>query len=312
MGSMMNAQQKKEIRKLFGDEAKFDEVLAPYTTFQVGGPADVFIVVKDIDRAGKVLAYAKKNDIPLFILGGGSNILVSDKGYRGIVLKNELSSIEIKGISVHCQSGLPLKDLLEFARDNSLSNLEFMSGIYGTVGGAVFGNAGAYGNSIGDFIQYVEVLDSDGKLLKYDPGDLVFSYRKLEIPSLPKKETALICGCEIKFKKGDSTAIAGRMDEIIRERDGKMPQPVPSAGCFFKNVECSGRNGKISAGMLLDQVISGSQEKVGVHPKHANILMNKAGASAGEILSYAEKLKDEVRNKHGIELEFEVKLVGEF
>jgi UDP-N-acetylmuramate dehydrogenase len=298
-----------------GSNIEFDRNLAPFTTFSTGGPADIFVKARNITDVQKTLILVKKHSLPIFILGGGSNILIGDKGFRGVVLKNEIESIEKDGDFIKVGSGLALKSLLNYCIKESLTGIEFMAGIYGTLGGAIAGNAGAYGREIGKFVDSIDIIDLDGGQQELKQGDLLFSYRKFRIKSFDEKATYFIASCRLKLKTGDLAAITSKIDEILRLRDSKMLDPLPSAGCFFKNIEKEGSpHGKLAAGKILDEIGAKNMgnERVGVHDLHANIIMNKHGANSKEILEFAKKLQKLAFEKCGVRLETEVKLVGEF
>lgn len=295
------------------NSVRFNEPMSGHTTFNIGGPADAFLSAKNEETVIQVLRLARKSEIPVFILGGGSNILVGDKGIRGLVVKNEIDDLACIKDRIHAGSGVTVSELLDFSVENGLTGLEFMSGIYGTLGGAVFGNAGAYGNSIGERVDYLKIIDDTGEIIEFEKKDLDFSYRKLKIGKIGSARCFFISLVELSMKKKSAKKIESDILKINLERNEKMPSPLPSAGCFFKNVETDTKE-KISSGKLLEEIGAKGlgNERVGVHPKHANIIMNKGGALASDVLSFAEMLKKKVFDKHGISLEYEVRLVGEF
>ena len=312
----MNSKIREKIKNLLGANVRFEEPLAGYTTFKTGGPADIFAIAKTKEDVINILSLGKELSIPLFILGGGSNILMSDKGFRGMVAKNELISIRREGNGIYAETGTGINDLLDFCAKESLAGLEFMSGIYGTLGGAVAGNAGAYGHAIGEFVESLTVINGGGRILELSRDSLDFSYRSMKIKDGHQKtDTNFITGCGLKLATGDSAKIKENMQKILNERNGKMPDPIPSAGCFFRNIETEEScNGKLAAGKLLEEIGAKmmGNKKVGVHERHSNIIMNLGNAKSSDILSFAKKLEKKVLEKKGIKLEFEVKLVGEF
>jgi UDP-N-acetylmuramate dehydrogenase len=276
------------------------EILAPYTTFKIGGSADLFFRAKKIEELVSAVLKASELKIPYFILGGGSNILISDEGFKGLVIRNECRKVNVVENKIVCQSGAWLDDLVSVAGDNSLAGLEFCAGIPGTVGGAVYGNAGAYGKWIGEFLKEAVILTADGKTEIVDQDYFGFDYRYSHL----KKKKDILLSAEFELKKGDNKKIKKEVQRILAERKRKLPEKESSAGCFFKNIKSK----NLSAGSLLDEVGAKhlSVGEAAVFSKHANIIINRGNAKAKDVKKLARILRDRVKDKFGIDLQEEV------
>ncbi|MFH0779787.1 MAG: UDP-N-acetylmuramate dehydrogenase [Parcubacteria group bacterium] len=326
-----------------------NEPLKNHTTFKIGGPARFFVRVNNKQDLLKSLKAAHELHLPFLLLGGGSNVLINDKGFDGLVIKLEEGEIEIKNNILKCFAGSNLSKTIREALKNNLSGLEFAANIPGTVGGAVWGNAGAYGKGVGDFVSEVEVVklnpeSNDFINLKiFSKEDCEFEYRS----SIFKKNSDLIIA-EIKFELIVNEKAAELFDAINKEwqeRLAKQPLDLPSAGCAFKNItlkeDCFPRicgvamtserklaaknsalgaagdlaqfaiHGKIPVGRLIESVgLKG--KKIGgavISDKHANFIVNIDNASAADVVGLIELAKKEVKNKFGVELEQEIKII---
>lgn len=301
-----------EISAAFLEKLEKDKPLAPFTTFKTGGSAKYFIAVKSVDELSGVIKGALQNSLDFIIIGGGSNLLISDNGYDGLIIK-----IDIKGLSLeddtHIRSGSGelLMDLVNFATKNSLSGLEFASGIYGFVGGAICGNAGAYGGEIKDILEEITLVDKNGEIKKVTVDYCKFSYRN----SYLKESGEIVTEALFRLTNGDKKAIEERVNEIVEIRSGKHPVSGMSAGSFFKNIpDASQPYGKLPAGKLLEEVgvkglkVGGAQ----VYEKHANMIVNTGNATSKDIRELADIMKRKVFEKFNIELEEEVVSIGEF
>lgn len=302
--------QKEKLKRLFNGKLIEKEPLAAHTTFGIGGPADFFYVAETPEELVRAVQVAKEEKIPYFFLGGGSNLLVSDKGFRGLVIKNQCLKYEVNGDTLTSQSGVLLDALCQVTLENGLTGFEFLVGIKGTVGGAVYGNAGAFGHGIGDILKSGVVLTEDGEVKVVDNKFFDFKYRW----SALKINAAKLLSCTLQLKKGDKEKIKSQMDEYLTIRAQRHPHKEGSAGCFFKNIKPTSNEGKvIPAGYLLEQV--GAKEMrigdAGVFSGHANIFVNLGQARAQDVKKMAEILKDKVKEKFGIQLEEEVIFLGE-
>lgn len=276
--------------------------LAPYTSFRIGGPADFFVETRNSDELVEAVFWAKEKKIKYFILGGGSNILFSDDGYKGLVIKIASKQIKLIKNLIIADTGANLSQLVKFALDNNLAGLEWASGIYGTLGGAIFGNAGASGKCIADIVEEAEIFD--GKKIKVLKNkELNFKYRASGI-----KKGDIIISAKLKLKKGDRQKSKKLVKKYLKERGEKQPKGF-CAGSIFKNPKSKKY---ISAGWLIEQCgLKGL--KIGqtqISEKHANFIVNLGGAKAGDVLGLIEKVRKEVEGKFGVKLREELKIIG--
>lgn len=308
--------------------------LAPYTTFEIGGPARFFCEAKTKKEIIKAIQWAKNKKVRYFILAGGSNVLVADNGFDGLVIKLQVSSYRLRDRIIIAEAGLNLAKLVQLALENSLTGLEWAIGIPGTLGGAIRGNAGAMGHSISEIIKKVEVLIDDKqnqklKVKKFSNRECKFGYRDSIFKS---RSNLIILGAELQLKKGNKEEIRKRMAEYLKKREGQPKEP--SAGCIFKNVEIARQpeiqfqednkefvkirrelvpihDGKIAAGWLIEQCdLKG--KKIGrakISEKHANFIVNLGGAKAEDVFILISLIKQKVRNKFNIQLEEEIEFV---
>jgi len=294
-----------------GNQLEFDKHLAQMTSFKTGGNATYFISVNSEDEMVRIIRETQNLKVPFFLIGGGSNLLISDDGYDGLIIKVIIMNMELKNTtSISCGAGVDLMDLVNFATDNSLTGLEFAAGIWGTVGGAIFGNAGAYGGEIGDTITEVTLVDLEGNLRTVDKEYCQFQYRDSHL----KKTKEIITSAQLKLIEGDKEAIKSKVDDIIASRNAKHPDEN-TCGCFFKNIpDTREKYGKLPAGKLLEEIGAKNMSVGGakIFDKHANMIINTGNASSSEISELAELLKQKVFDKFGIELEEEVTRLGKF
>ncbi len=314
-----------------GSKIFYDKKMADYTTFKIGGSADAFLEVYTSGAMIAAINEARANEIPYFMLGGGSNLLVGDGGVPGIVIKNRIKKIELiekdsehagtierAGISmtpgrdvfVSFGSGIKLSEIIEFACENGFSGAEFLAGIPGTLGGAIFGNAGAYGKSVGDILLLAEIMTPEGKIRMAGSDYFDFSYRKSKL----KTTADVVVSAIIKFTAGDKLIVRDRVEKIIAERHGKHPpETMGSAGSYFKNVSpMDPAHRRIAAGYFLEQAgVKGLKcGNAEVYLKHANFIVNPGGASAKEVLDLAKMMKVAVLEKFGLLLEEEVQYLA--
>ena len=275
-------------------------LLAPYTTFKIGGPASWFFEARETEEIIKAVKVASELKIPYFILGGGSNILVSDKGLRGLVIKISTSKIKILGETLFVESGASLGEAVEKAKNHSLSGLEFAAGIPGTIGGAIRGNAGAWQEAIGDKIIRVQVLTFKGEIKWLKAADCNFSYRESRF----KKSGEIILEAELKLKSGDKKEIRRKILENLKKRKNQPKEP--SIGCIFLNPK------PYPAGELIDRCgLKG--KRIGdaqISPKHANFIVNLGQARACDVISLIKLAKEKVNKKFGVLLEPEICFLG--
>ncbi len=281
-----------------------DEPLAKHTTLRVGGPAQVYVEPASEPDLAAVLAYSHEHNWPLFVLGRGSNLLVKDGGFRGLVVclaHPHFSRIEVAGERLNCGAGAKLKAVAIEARRNGLAGLEFLEGIPGSVGGALRMNAGAMGRAMLDVVESVRLMSFDGKVLERPARELSATYRSCEA-----LRTHIALAAVLGGQPGPREIIEQRMTEYSRKRWKSQPA-APSAGCIFKNPP------SIPAGKLIDELgLKGS--RVGgamVSAEHGNFIVNDGAATARNILDLIEFIRQRVRTERGIELETEVEIVGQ-
>ncbi|MBI5077486.1 UDP-N-acetylmuramate dehydrogenase [Candidatus Falkowbacteria bacterium] len=309
-----------ELKKI-GLEARENVALRDYTTFKIGGPAKFFVVVNNKANLFKALQAAKKFNLPFFILGGGSNVLIADRGFNGLVIKLQEGEVKFKGNQITVFAGNNWAGFVRKTIEAGFGGLEFGANIPGTVGGAVFGNAGAYGKGAGDFVESAEaiIVDDEVRLKIFDKEECQFAYRE----SIFKKHKDWIIA-ELAFKLEKDEKAAEKLVQIQREyseRRAKQPLDFPSAGSSFKNVLYSDelspfkewqQYGKIPAARFIEEAgLKGA--KIGgamVSGKHANFVVNAGGASADDVARLIDLVKTKVREKFGVQLEEEVQLIG--
>jgi UDP-N-acetylmuramate dehydrogenase len=302
--------RKIDIPRIFSDQVglplRSSVFLRDHSNFRIGGEADYFFEATSIKELVSSIHVAREHSFPYYIIGGGNNILFDDNGFRGLIIKNGAKGIKQgrKETEIEVLSGTPLKDLLQFLVEKELSNLEFLAGIPGTIGGAVFGNAGAFEQSIGDFLLGAVLLSEKGKQVKVQRDYFEFSYRQ----SVLRKKQEILLKAVFELKKGGKDRIKALMDENLKKRENKHPShSIKCAGSYFKNpVLPSGE--KIPAATLLEKVGAKNMRVGGaaVYSGHSNFIINQKQASARDVIQLAEKLKYLVREKFGVDLEEEV------
>lgn len=278
--------------------------LSEMTTFKTGGPADIMAYPDCKAKISLLLKYLNDNNIKYFVLGRGSNVLALDDGYNGIIISTEkLNKIElIDETTIYCECGVSLTKLCRFALENSLSGLEFAYGIPGSVGGAVYMNAGAYGGEMKDVISVVTDISSDGNFTERNNADAEFDYRK----SFYSDKNMIIFSAVYKLNKGNPNEIKSAMDELIGKRKAKQPLEYPSAGSTFK------RPVGFFAGALIEECGLKGYTVGGacVSEKHAGFVINKSGATSLDILEVINHCIETVQKNKNIELEREVKILS--
>ncbi len=278
------------------------EPMCKHTTFNIGGPADVFVEISDAFKIGEVIKAAKLYDVPFTVIGNGSNLLVSDKGIDGAVLKLCDDFIEVNGKKIRCSAGVKLSRLALTAKENSLTGLEFAWGIPGTVGGAVYMNAGAYGGEIKQVITSCTAITLSGEIKTYSNEEMLLDYRT----SAFKSNDEIILSAEFELLNGEFQQISDIMDDYMERRRTKQPLELPSAGSTFK------RPTGYFAGALIEQCnLKGF--KIGgaaVSEKHAGFVVNLGQATCSDVLSLIEHVKSTVLKETGVLLEPEVIFKG--
>ncbi len=285
--------------------------LAEYSTFGTGGEADLFVDAQQSAQIVEAIKLAEQLGIQYFVIGGGSNLLISDQGYRGLIIRNCIRRLEVKDKEIISGAGEDLDRVVDFATECSLSGLEFAAGIWGSIGGAIFGNAGAFGSEIGSVLVWAELIDTRGNIRTENRDYFEFTYRHSKL----KHTGEIVTQAGFRLEIGDQKEITRKTEEIRKLRGRKHPTTPCSAGCFFKNVEDRTQPyGKIAAGKLLDEV-GAKKLRVGgaaVFREHANIIINQGRATSKDIRQLADIMKRKVKEKFGVELQEEVISLGEF
>lgn len=294
------------IHTLDKERVLLKELMSKHTTFRVGGAADYFVMPKTAAEVEAVISICRRSKTPYYVLGNGSNLLVGDKGYRGVIIQigKEMSSIIIEETALRVQAGALLSRIAKEAADHSLTGMEFAAGIPGTLGGAVVMNAGAYGGEMKDILQEVTVLNGEGQVMVLSNEELELGYRT----SVVARKGYIVLEAVIRLENGNKEEIRGYMDELRNKRVSKQPLEYPSAGSTFKRPE-----GYFAGKLIQDTGLCGFQ--VGgaqVSEKHCGFVINKRNATAADIISLMQQVSEKVNEKFGVTLEPEVKRLGEF
>lgn len=301
----MNQNFVNELYKIAGESNICEkEPMAKHTTFRIGGPVDFFVTPETTEELSQIIQLCKASVVPFFVMGHGSNILVSDEGMEGVVIQlyNNFADYEIDGNVIKAQAGVMLSKIGFAAKEASLTGFEFAAGIPGTLGGAVMMNAGAYGGEMKDIVTSVSLMDLNGNLLKKTAAEMDFSYRH----SVVEDENYIVVGATITLEHGDKQAISSKMEELALARKTKQPLEFPSAGSTFKRPE-----GYFAGKLIMDAGLQGYQ--VGgaqVSEKHCGFVINQGNATAKDVMNLIEDVKHKVYEKFQVELEPEVRLVG--
>ena len=302
----MNDQFLTELENVMGGSGIFmEEPMKKHTTFRVGGPADV-LVQPDETALAAILGLCRQYNVPYSFIGNGSNLLVGDKGIRGVVIEmtDPMGNIEVDGTKITAQAGAMLSKIANTAASYGLGGMEFAAGIPGSVGGAVVMNAGAYGGEMKDIIKKVDVLDENGAQLELDRDALDFGYRHSCIP----EKKYIVIKVVLELVPRDEAEIRSEMKELNEKRAEKQPLQYPSAGSTFKRPE-----GYFAGKLIMDAGLRGYQ--VGgaqVSEKHCGFVINKGDATAADICQLMQDVSDKVQAQFGVVLEPEVKMIGEF
>lgn len=283
-----------------------DEPMKAHTTFRIGGPADYFVTPENAEQVKAIVNLCKEQNVPWYILGNGSNLLVGDGGYRGVIIQiyRNMNQIKVDGCEITAAAGALLSKISACALEQSLTGMEFASGIPGTIGGAAVMNAGAYGGEMKDILTQVTVLKKDGTIVDLPVEALELGYRT----SIIKKEEYVVLEAKLKLQPGNHEEIRGRMDELRYQRTSKQPLEFPSAGSTFKRPE-----GYFAGKLIMDAGLRGY--RVGdamVAEKHCGFVVNAGDATAKDVCTLMKEVSAIVKEQFGVELEPEVKFLGEF
>ncbi len=286
-------------------DIRFDEPMSKYTTFRTGGPARRLVNVSSSEEVIDIIKECQESGEDYYIIGNGSNLLVSDKGYNGTIIRiyDGMDEITLDGNKIYAKAGALLSSVAKFAKENSLTGFEFAAGIPGTVGGGAIMNAGAYGGEIKDVCTYVDVIHN-GKVERVSCEDMQFGYRH----SRAMDEGFIVLGMEIELKPGDKNEISSYMNELAEKRRSKQPLEYPSAGSTFKRPE-----GYFAGKLIMDSGLAG--KSVGgamVSPKHCGFIINYDNATSTDVYELINVVRDTVYKNYNVTLETEVRLLGEF
>lgn len=312
-----------------------DEAMSKHTNFRIGGPARLYFVAPDGDALVAAVRAARDSGVPWFVYGGGSNLLVSDDGYEGLIIQSAARGLRVDDAAVFCESGVITALAARQTAEAGLTGFEWAVGIPGTIGGALYGNAGCYGGEMKDVVESLDAYRiADDRRVTYSNAECEFGYRDSRF----KREPHVILSCVLRLLAGQKDEARRRMDEIIEKRKAKQPLEQSSAGCVFKNFSFTEeseldilrrtlrlrlgqasdvpsdmiKNRRISAGWLVDQagMLGKTMGGVAVSDKHGNFVVNAGGGRAGDVVALMSLIKMKVRDELGIMLEDEVQLVG--
>lgn len=324
------------IQSLGQDKLKFDEPLGKHTYFKLGGPADLFYEAKTSNELTSAVQSAILYKIPFLIIGGGSNLLITDTGFRGLVIQNKTTSIQLIGFAgkivkgevlpagrqvelkeaiVQAESGVPANLLIRYTLDQALAGIENMLGLPGTVGGAIYNNSHHLGEFFGDHIIEVQALDLEGKIKKYTQKELKFDYDY----SIFHKTKEIILSASFQLKQGDKEILWEIANSAVKRRANTQPLGVPSSGCIFKNIPLADAmrlgtpDTTQSVGYLLDKAglkgfrVGGAS----VSDVHANFIINDGTATSQDVLDLIKQIKSRIKAKYGVDLQEEVIIIGQ-
>lgn len=283
-----------------------EEPMCRHTTFRVGGAAQCLVRISSVEQLKKIIPYLQQVEVPFFILGNGSNLLVGDKGFCGVILQisDRMNEITVEDDRIRVQAGALLSQVARAAMEHGLTGLEFASGIPGTIGGGVVMNAGAYGGEMKQIVEYVTVLDRQGEVLELLAEDMEFGYRT----SVIKNRPFIVLEVCLKLCKGDKKEIVSKMEELAQRRREKQPLEFASAGSTFKRPE-----GYFAGKLIMDAGLRGySIGGARVSEKHCGFVVNTGRATAADVAEVIQEVRDRVKDKFGVTLEPEVIFLGDF
>ncbi len=276
-----------------------------HTSFKIGGNCDLMVFPHNVEDVVSAVRLCKAHNIPYYILGNGSNLLVKDKGFRGVMIKisNSFSEVRLEGNCIYAQAGASLSSIANIAKKHSLTGFEFASGIPGTLGGAICMNAGAYDGEIKNVLESAQVLTPEGNVLTLSAEDLQLGYRSSVIP----KMQYIVLSAKLVLKEGSFDEITAKMSEFNHSRKTKQPLELPSAGSTFKRP-----TGYFAGKLIMDCNLAGfSVGSAQVSPKHCGFVVNTGNATAADVLELIEQVKERVFSTFGVMLEPEIKVIGE-
>ncbi|MCT4688586.1 UDP-N-acetylmuramate dehydrogenase [Vallitalea sp.] len=282
-----------------------DESMSKHTTFKVGGNADLFIRPSNINELSHAIKTCKTFNTPYYVVGNGSNIIVKDNGFRGAIIQiyKNLNNVTIEDDTITADAGILLAKLAKIIANESLEGFEFASGIPGTLGGAVYMNAGAYGGDMSQVIVSVDVIDEKGNIITLSKEELELGYRT----SIVQQKDYIVLSAVLKCKKGNKEKIKGLIEELNNKRKEKQPLEYPSAGSTFKRPD-----GYYAGKLIMDSGLRGHQiGNAQVSEKHCGFIINKGDATANDIINLINHVRNTVKDKYHVNLETEVRIIGE-
>jgi UDP-N-acetylmuramate dehydrogenase len=298
-----------DIQRRIGVKTSRNEPLARFTTMRVGGPADLFAEVHNLFELRALVRFARSRDVPYLLLGRGSNLVISDAGVRGLVIHDRAQQSRVEGERFTADSGLPMARAATLTKDAGLSGLEFGLAIPGTVGGAVWANAGAHESDVRGVLVEASVMGTDGAEQRLDPDALGLSYRESRLKHGPVGSPEVVTWASFRLEPAEPAVIAGRLDAIRRWRQAHQPLGLPSAGSVFRNPSLD-----LSAGRLIDELGLKGRTVGGatVSQKHANFIVNDRKGTAADVRRLAEEVRRIVAHRRGVELHFEIAFAGDW
>lgn len=297
-----------DIQRRLGVKTSRDEPLARFTTMRVGGPADLFAEVRNLFELRAIVRFARSRDIPLTLLGRGSDLVISDQGIGGLVVKVSAQQVRVEDDLLIADAGLPMAKAATIAKDAGLTGLEYGLAIPGTVGGAVWANAGAHEAEMADVLVRAGVIGPDGTESEHDATGLGLAYRESALKHAPEGRPDVVTSITLRLRPEDPAVITGRLDEIRRWRQAHQPLGIPSAGSTFRNPAGD------SAGRIIDSLgLKGLREGgASVSEKHANFLVNDQKGTATDVRRLGDRVRETVARETGIELVYEVVFAGDW
>jgi UDP-N-acetylmuramate dehydrogenase len=297
-----------DIQRRLGMKTSRDEPLARFTTMRVGGPADLFAEPRNLFELRGIARFARARDIPLSLIGRGSDLVISDAGIGGLVVVVRAQGLRVEGRRLVAEAGVPMAKAATVSKEAGLSGLEFGLAIPGTVGGAVWANAGAHGSEMRDVLREALVVTADGSEASLTPDELLMSYRETRLKHGLPGRPEVVLSATFELEPADRETIAGRLDDIRRWRAANQPIGQKSAGSVFRNPDGD------SAGRIIDELGLKGRRVGGamVSPRHANFIVNADAARAVDVRLLAEGVRDAVIRERGIELRYEVEFAGDW
>ncbi len=300
-----------KLNDIFGkDNVRLQESMAEHTSFRIGGPADYYVTPQDPESLAQGIALCVEENVPYYIVGNGTNLLIADRGFRGVIFQilrtmDSITCREEDGVLLlFAQAGALLSRAARTVAEKGYAGFEFAAGIPGTIGGAVMMNAGAYGGEIGDHLLYVDVLDEKGQTLRLTLPELAFGYRR----SIVMDKGYIVLDVCMSFEKGDPDAVMQRVEELSGKRKSSQPLDYPSAGSTFKRPEGYFAGKLIQDCGLKGLTVGGAQ----VSEKHAGFVINIGGATAADVRELIRQVQERVKDQFGVLLEPEIRMIGEF